>query len=74
MSYWGIRIKITCNICKKQAEKLENVSFYINWIEYEPNIWICRQCKENVIDNSLLFYKFSSFAQHIKKSSSKNHK
>ncbi len=58
-------MSIKCFICGKKGKKENNISFYIYWIEYEPNKWLCRECKEKIIDSSLLIYKFSTFADHI---------
>ncbi|MBD3227440.1 MAG: hypothetical protein GF329_04555 [Candidatus Lokiarchaeota archaeon] len=59
---------IECIVCKKKAEKKESVSFYTKWLEYSPDIWICRECKNKFVDSSLITYKFNAIARHIEKS------
>jgi hypothetical protein len=50
--------KIKCAICGKevQVEKL-NVNFYANWTEYEPEKWVCRNCKESSIWPNIIQFK-----------------
>jgi len=52
--------EVKCIICGK-IEPVEgvkkNISFYINWIEYLPGEWMCRDCKKNIHDKNLIRYK-----------------
>ncbi len=49
--------EIKCILCGK-IEHPENIkkkiSFYINWIEYLPEQWMCQACKKNIHDKNLI--------------------
>jgi hypothetical protein len=51
---------IRCILCGKiapMASVKNSISFYINWIEYLPGQWLCRDCKETKHDKNLVRYK-----------------
>lgn len=54
--------KIKCSICGKEItiESL-NVHFYVNWIEIEPDKWICRKCEHSSIWPNIIQYKLPDF-------------
>ena len=57
--------EIICQTCgkKEKAENYKkNIKFYINWCELEPDVWLCRDCKNNH-DSHLIFYKFVGFKE-----------
>lgn len=52
--------EIKCTVCGKIVARnnaKKNISFYVNWIEYRPGQWMCRDCKERVHDKNLIRYK-----------------
>jgi uncharacterized protein YlaI len=61
--------EIECILCKKKGKIEENISFYINWLEYEPGVWICKDCKEKFVNPSLIVYKFNTITNALHKES-----
>ncbi|NVM53492.1 MAG: hypothetical protein HWN66_07275 [Candidatus Helarchaeota archaeon] len=61
--------EVKCIYCGKVAgpETIgKSISFYVNWIEYLPGKWMCRECKEGKHDKNLVRYKIQFLSKDSK--------
>ena len=57
--------EVKCIICGKVAPPAtigKSIRFFIDWIEYLPGQWMCRNCKESTHDKNLVRYKLQFFS------------
>ncbi|MHA1144470.1 MAG: hypothetical protein ACTSRW_07020 [Candidatus Helarchaeota archaeon] len=56
--------QIQCIFCgKKEIIGQKSIKFYLNWLEYEPDKWVCKDCKRKELEPRLHYYKLGMFVR-----------
>jgi len=59
---------IKCEMCGKSAEfPKKNVKLYTNWLEIEPDKFICRDCEETHVWPNIIQFKLIDSYRSLKK-------